>query len=41
MWAVTAERLSSSARIQVCIEFLGEQLTRGPCALVTRGVGGL
>jgi LysR family transcriptional activator of dmlA len=40
VWAVTAERLSSSARIQVCIEFLREQLTRGPYALVTRGVGG-
>ncbi|MGF6259148.1 LysR family transcriptional activator of dmlA [Paraburkholderia youngii] len=41
VWAVTAERLSSSARTQVCIEFLREQLTRGPYALVTRGVGGL
>ncbi|MGF6918704.1 DNA-binding transcriptional LysR family regulator [Paraburkholderia sp. UCT70] len=41
VWAMTAERLSSSARIQECIEFLREQLTHGPCALVTRGVGGL
>jgi LysR family transcriptional activator of dmlA len=40
VWAVTAERLSSSAKIQVCIEFLREQLTGGPYALVTRGVGG-
>jgi LysR family transcriptional regulator, transcriptional activator for dmlA len=40
VWAVTAERLSSSAKIQVCIEFLREQLTSGPYALVTRGVGG-
>ncbi|MFM0238660.1 LysR family transcriptional regulator [Paraburkholderia phytofirmans] len=40
VWAVTAERLSSSAKIQVCIEFLREQLTNGPYALVTRGVGG-
>jgi LysR family transcriptional activator of dmlA len=40
VWAVTAERLSSSAKVQVCIEFLREQLTSGPYALVTRGVGG-
>jgi len=40
VWAVTAERLSSSAKVQVCIEFLREQLTSGPHALVTRGVGG-
>jgi LysR family transcriptional activator of dmlA len=40
VWAVTAERLSSSAKIQVCIEFLKQQLTSGPYALVTRGVGG-
>ncbi|TAL94308.1 MAG: LysR family transcriptional regulator [Paraburkholderia sp.] len=41
VWAVTSERLSSSAKIQVCIDFLKEQLTHGPYALVTRGVGGL
>ncbi|ASW00571.1 LysR family transcriptional regulator [Paraburkholderia aromaticivorans] len=40
VWAVTAERSSSSAKVQVCIEFLREQLTSGPYALVTRGVGG-
>ncbi|MGF6753312.1 LysR family transcriptional regulator [Paraburkholderia sp. GAS334] len=41
VWAVTSERLSSSAKIQVCIDFLKAQLTNGPYALVTRGVGGL
>jgi LysR family transcriptional regulator, transcriptional activator for dmlA len=41
VWAVTSERLSSSAKIQVCIDFLREQLTSGPYALVTRGVGGV
>jgi LysR family transcriptional activator of dmlA len=41
VWAVTSERLSSSAKIQVCIDFLREQLTNGPYALVTRGVGGV
>ena len=40
VWAVTSARASSSAKIRVCVEFLKEQLTRGPYALKTRGVGG-
>jgi LysR family transcriptional activator of dmlA len=39
--AVTSTRASSSAKIRVCIDFLREQLTSGPFALVTRGVGGV
>jgi LysR family transcriptional activator of dmlA len=38
---VTSARSSASAKIRVCVEFLKEQLTNGPFALVTRGVGGL
>ena len=41
VWAVTSARASSSAKIRVCVDFLKEQLTRGPYALKTRGVGGL
>ncbi|TCK38972.1 LysR family transcriptional regulator [Paraburkholderia sp. BL8N3] len=41
VWAVTSARSSASAKIRVCVEFLKEQLTNGPFALVTRGVGGL
>lgn len=41
VWAVTSARASSSAKIRVCIDFLKEQLTNGPFALVTQGVGGL
>ncbi|MHB9837517.1 LysR family transcriptional regulator [Paraburkholderia terrae] len=40
VWAVTSARASSSAKIRVCVDFLKEQLTRGPYALKTRGVGG-
>lgn len=40
VWAVTSARASSSAKIRVCVEFLKEQLTRGPYALKTRGVAG-
>lgn len=40
VWAMTSARASSSAKIRVCVEFLKEQLTRGPYALKTRGVGG-
>ena len=39
--AVTSTRASSSAKIRVCIDFLREQLTSGPFALVTRGIGGV
>jgi LysR family transcriptional activator of dmlA len=39
--AVTSTRASSSAKIRVCIDFLKEQLTSGPFALVTQGVGGV
>ncbi|BFG79022.1 LysR substrate-binding domain-containing protein [Paraburkholderia terrae] len=39
VWAVTSARASSSAKIRVCVDFLKEQLTRGPYALKTRGVG--
>jgi len=35
VWAVTAARPSESAKLEVCVEFLVEQLTRGPHALVT------
>lgn len=41
VWAVTSARSSSSAKIRVCVEFLKQQLTSGPFALITRGVGGL
>ncbi|BCG03452.1 LysR family transcriptional regulator (plasmid) [Paraburkholderia sp. PGU19] len=41
VWAVTSARASSSAKIRVCVEFLKEQLTRGPYALKTRGVAGI
>jgi LysR family transcriptional regulator, transcriptional activator for dmlA len=40
VWAMTSARASSSAKIRVCVEFLKEQLTRGPYALKTRGVAG-
>ena len=40
VWAVTSARASSSAKIRVCVDFLKEQLTRGPHALKTRGVAG-
>ncbi|MFM0322513.1 LysR family transcriptional regulator [Caballeronia glebae] len=40
VWAVTSARSSHSAKIRVCIEFLRQQLTRGPYALVTSGVAG-
>lgn len=39
--AVTSTRASSSAKIRVCVDFLKEQLTSGPFALVTQGVGGV
>jgi LysR family transcriptional regulator, transcriptional activator for dmlA len=35
VWAVSAARLASSAKIRVCVRFLQEQLTRGPFALAT------
>jgi LysR family transcriptional activator of dmlA len=38
VWAVTSARASSSAKIRVCVEFLKEQLTGGPFALVTQGI---
>lgn len=37
VWAVTSARSSSSAKIKVCVEFLKENLTSGPYALITRG----
>ncbi|KXV14507.1 LysR family transcriptional regulator [Caballeronia megalochromosomata] len=40
VWAVTSARSSHSAKIRVCIEFLRQQLTSGPYALVTSGVAG-
>jgi LysR family transcriptional activator of dmlA len=42
VWAVTTARLASSAKVRVCVQFLQEQLTRGPFALVTsiaKGMG--
>lgn len=36
VWAVTTARSTGSAKVRVCIEFLREQLTRGPFALRTR-----
>ncbi|SAL23247.1 LysR family transcriptional regulator [Caballeronia peredens] len=41
VWAVTSARTSHSPKIRVCIEFLEQQLTSGPYALVTSGVAGL
>jgi LysR family transcriptional activator of dmlA len=40
VWAVTSARSSHSAKIRVCIDFLRQQLTSGPYALVTSGVAG-
>ena len=39
VWAVTSARASSSAKIRVSVEFMKEQLTSGPFALITQGVG--
>lgn len=33
VWAATTVRLSHSAKVRVCVDFLQEQLTRGPFAL--------
>jgi LysR family transcriptional regulator, transcriptional activator for dmlA len=41
VWAVTSARTSHSAKIRVCIDFLRQQLTSGPYALVTSGIAGL
>ena len=41
VWAVTSARSSHSAKIRVCIDFLKEQLTSGPYALVTSGIAGI
>ncbi|BBP98278.1 LysR family transcriptional regulator [Burkholderia sp. SFA1] len=41
VWAVTSARSSHSAKIRVCIDFLKEQLTSGPHALVTSGIAGI
>ncbi|SAK50871.1 LysR family transcriptional regulator [Caballeronia catudaia] len=41
VWAVTSARASHSAKIRVCIDFLTEQLTSGPYALVTSGIAGI
>jgi LysR family transcriptional activator of dmlA len=35
VWAVSTARLTSSAKVRVCVRFLQEQLTNGPFALVT------
>lgn len=35
VWAVTTARSTSSAKVRVCVQFLKEQLTQGPLALVT------
>jgi LysR family transcriptional activator of dmlA len=40
VWAVTSARSSHSAKIRVCIDFLKQQLTHGPYALVTSAVAG-
>jgi LysR family transcriptional regulator, transcriptional activator for dmlA len=40
VWAVTSARASNSAKIRVCIDFLEQQLTSGPHALVTSGIAG-
>ncbi|MDQ2694381.1 MAG: LysR substrate-binding domain-containing protein [Pseudomonadota bacterium] len=34
VWAVSTARLTSSAKVRVCVRFLQEQLTNGPFALV-------
>lgn len=33
VWAVTTTRLATSAKVRVCVEFLRQQLARGPFAL--------
>ncbi len=33
IWAASTVRLSHSAKVRVCVQFLQEQLARGPCAL--------
>ena len=33
VWAATTVRLSHSAKVRVCVDFLQEQLTNGPFAL--------
>ncbi len=35
VWAVTAARLASSAKLKVCVDFLVQQLNQGPYALQT------
>ena len=37
VWAVTSARSSSSPKVRVCVDFLKEQLTSGPFALVVQG----
>lgn len=37
VWAVTTARLSHSAKVRVCVEFLREQLAEGPYALFKPG----
>lgn len=39
VWAVTTARLANSAKVRVCVEYLEEQLRRGPLALVTSITG--
>jgi len=41
VWAVTATRASTSAKVSSCINFLKEQLNDGPFALNTQGLAGL
>ncbi|MNG40698.1 HTH-type transcriptional regulator DmlR [compost metagenome] len=37
VWAVTAARSSSSAKVRSCVAFLREQLAEGPFALAVGG----
>ncbi|MNR42392.1 HTH-type transcriptional regulator DmlR [compost metagenome] len=37
VWAVTAARSSSSAKVRSCVAFLREQLAEGPYALAVGG----
>jgi LysR family transcriptional regulator, transcriptional activator for dmlA len=36
VWAVSTARLSSSAKVRVCVDFLKQRFTRGPLALAPR-----